>query len=116
MKLRWVYNFGSPIVKYEFPSGGFMAAPQQSSSVPQPNIRDVANQVDSAEHTTPFSKENTQVIKEMMSVYGKTEDEVVLTAVTLLYMIFQRTRTAVNITVTSKERENFTFAMPSFDK
>lgn len=88
----------------------------ESEETKQRNIKDEAESIDSAEHKTKFSKENTQAIEEMTGIYGVDKDDVVLTALTLLYMVFKRTKTASQITVTNKEKESFTFTMPSPDK
>lgn len=66
---------------------------QNESEKKQPEIKTLTDPITEKVWKMEFSEANTEVIRDMMmkQVYGKTEEEVVLIAVSLLYSIFKVT-------------------------
>lgn len=78
----------------------------------QPDIGKMAEQVSPEELKITFSKNNTEYIRKMVGAYGKTDIQVVLTAVSLLYAISKKTRDCERLIIIDKSGEEFQINMP----
>lgn len=61
-----------------------------------------------------FSTSNSDVIREIAAsrTYGNTDENVVLTAISLLYMIFKTTKTCESFTIHDKDGNSYIINMP----
>ena len=79
----------------------------------QPDIKASVQQA-SEELTVSFSKNNTDAIREITEsgAFGTTDTHVILTAVTLLYAIFQKTKTCESLTLFDRDGKSYRISMP----
>ena len=83
-----------------------------SKTIEQPDLTAAAEQTAPDELPITFSKTNTDAIRKMVGSYGKSDNYVVFTAISLLYSIFRQTKTCESLVLYDRAGKSYSINMP----